>query len=638
KEEREAAEQIQKQLKTLGEQLAKENQQRALIRKQYDLIDHEINQNIAAINALNTNITEKEQTLTTSFDTLSPDEKTKLQEEINVLKKQRDEHLQKGKALIIQRKNLDQEEQKIIQNMDDLQQKTQNISSLASLTDKINLLQETIQYNYANKTLIKKMLAQAKDNKEEIDNLKSYDLFLDEQLLSFSQQVRQLEKELNAKKNNQLYQKDKKIITFKDVFGMEREKEALKDLVYYFKSDQKLVNFDKVTPRGYLLYGPPGTGKSYLMKALCGEAGDVHFIEIEPSKFDKTYVGEGNEELEKIWAEAEQYDKTIIFIDEISGLANREDKNTSQTASNIVNNLLTKLDGFKKSDKKIILMGATNHLEKIDSALRSRFSEEIKIDLIKNEEIAQFLKFLVKPFQISYHTFLHLDEIAKRCENKHYSNRDLTGLIEGAYYKKTNRYKYENPLEHEVMLPSDLDEVLDSKQNIVKSQEEITQRRKACEEQYATWKKGLQKYLPKSKDMTKVQEVYTFYGLEGLGYYQKSLDQFKNNQHPLQKALKTLLDQKDQLNFEIKNLEPYKSFNKTLIEQKDNAITLLEQQIKNLNNEIAEEKELCEERFNTQKEPTDLAPFVKNPFNQWEDGDTGMDLFIYETFPTGKHN
>ncbi|WP_229699227.1 hypothetical protein, partial [Pseudomonas syringae] len=92
------------------------------------------------------------------------------------------------------------------------------------LTDKINLLQETIQYNYANKTLIKKMLAQAKDNKEEINHLKSYDLFLDEQLLSFSQQVRQLEKELNAKKNNQLYQKDKKIITFKDVFGMEREK------------------------------------------------------------------------------------------------------------------------------------------------------------------------------------------------------------------------------------------------------------------------------------------------------------------------------------------------------------------------------------------------------------------------------
>ncbi|MEC4558614.1 MAG: AAA family ATPase ['Conium maculatum' witches'-broom phytoplasma] len=572
-EEKEAAEQIQKQLKALGDQLAKENQQRALIRKQYDLIDQEINQNIAAINTLNTNITEKEQTLAASFDTLSPEDKTKLQEEINVLKKQRDEYLQKGKALIVQRKNLDQEEQKIIQKMDDLQQTSKNISSLASLTDKIQLLQETIQYNYANKTLIKKMLAQTKDDKEEIDHLKAYDLFLDEQLLSFSQQVRELEKELDSKKNNNLYQEDKKIITFKDVFGIEREKDALKDLVYCFKSDQKLVNFDKVTPRGYLLYSPPGTGKSYLMKALCGEAGGVHFIEIEPSRFDKTYVGEGNEELEKIWAEAEKYDKKIIFIDEISGLANREDKNTSQTASNIVNNLLTKLDGFKKSHKKIILMGTTNHLEKIDPALRSRFSEEIKIDLIKNEEIAKFLKFLVKPFQISYHAFLHLDEIAKRCENKHYSNRDLTGLIEGAYYKKTNRYKFENPLEHEVMLPSDLDEVLDIKQNIVKTQEEITQRRQDCEEQYATWKEGLLKYLSKTKDMTPVKEIYTFYGLEGLGYYQKNIDQFKYEQHPLQKELKKLLEQKDKLASEITNLEPYKSFNKTSLEQKNNEIS-----------------------------------------------------------------
>ncbi|WP_341266693.1 ATP-binding protein [Candidatus Phytoplasma fraxini] len=114
---------------------------------------------------------------------------------------------------------------------------------------------------------------------------------------------------------------------------------------------------------GVLLYGPPGTGKSHLIEAFCGETG-THFIELEPSRLDKTYVGEGNEELEKIWNEAESHEKSVIFIDEISGLANREDKNTNQTANNIINNLLTKLDGFKRSEKKILLMGATNHLEK----------------------------------------------------------------------------------------------------------------------------------------------------------------------------------------------------------------------------------------------------------------------------------
>ncbi|WP_318839887.1 ATP-binding protein [Paulownia witches'-broom phytoplasma] len=79
----------------------------------------------------------------------------------------------------------------------------------------------------------------------------------------------------------------------------------------------------------------------------------MHYIELEPSKFDKTYVGEGNEELEKIWQEAENHDKTIIFIDEISGLANREDNQSNKTSINIVNNLSTKLDGFKRSNKKL---------------------------------------------------------------------------------------------------------------------------------------------------------------------------------------------------------------------------------------------------------------------------------------------
>lgn len=92
-----------------------------------------------------------------------------------------------------------------------------------------------------------------------------------------------------------------------------------------------MLGYQNVKPTGILLYGSSGTGKSYLIEAVCGETG-THFIELEPSKLDKTYVGEGNEELEKIWAEAESKDKCIIFVDEISGLANREDKNTNQTA------------------------------------------------------------------------------------------------------------------------------------------------------------------------------------------------------------------------------------------------------------------------------------------------------------------
>ncbi|GLH60820.1 AAA family ATPase [Paulownia witches'-broom phytoplasma] len=384
------------------------------------------------------------------------------------------------------------------------------------INEKLQILKEAMVLNNANKNIIKDLMIQNKDNVEEFQNLKSYDLFLDGQLIQFDKQIKQLQEEIKSLQNNISYQPQNKKVMFSDVYGMKQEKEELEDLIEYFQDDNiSMVNFDKLIPRGYLLYGPPGTGKSFLIKALCNELG-IHYIELEPSRFDKTYVGEGNEELEKIWQEAENHDKTIIFIDEISGLANREDNQSNKTSINIVNNLLTKLDGFKRSNKKIVLMGATNHLDKIDSALRSRFSKEIKIDLLKDDEIEGFLQFLVTDYQISYHTYLHLKEIANRCKGKNYSTRNLKEKIIDSAYIKAKKYKRKNP-NHEVMLASDLDEAINTFQNVKISDTEKKARRKECEDQYVEWKKGLLKYLKPPKSNIQVNIKYTFYGLDGLG-------------------------------------------------------------------------------------------------------------------------
>ncbi|KXT29220.1 AAA domain family protein [Candidatus Phytoplasma oryzae] len=345
-------------------------------------------------------------------------------------------------------------------------------------------------------------------------------MFLDSQLVTFSRQLEELRKELTARRLNQPWINQKKKITFDDVYGMEQEKEELADLITYLKADQpNLVNFDQIKPRGYLLYGPPGTGKSFLMKALCEETG-AYYLEIDPSRFDKTYVGEGNEELEKIWREAESHDKSIIFIDEISGLANRETKSDNKVAINIVNNLLLKLDGFKSSEKKIILMAATNHLNQVDAALKNRFSKLIKIDLIQDEEIEGFLKHQLRNYQISYHTFNHLSTIATKCQKKGYSNRDLSKIIDNAY-QKTYKYKVQNPL-HSVMLPSDLDEVLDYQQGIKKTFAQIKKHRLAQETVYQDWLKGIKSFLPKKKDLTKVIKQYRFHTLTWPGHDEPS--------------------------------------------------------------------------------------------------------------------
>ncbi|WP_373402807.1 AAA family ATPase [Candidatus Phytoplasma solani] len=541
------------------------------IKEEDNILSQKINSNLTKINTLNQEINtlnnqleEKTNQLNNKENNATDEEKKKLENDINNLNQeitnltqQRDNINNETKPLTKKRVEITQSQLTNQNTIQTTQSEINKTSHFKDIYEKINTLQQAINYNNANKELIKEQIIKNQDNPQEVQNLKNYDLFLDGQLIQFEKQIKQLQNEIEIIKNPNTPKLEKKKVTFKDVYGMEREKEELEDLIYYFKDNNNdLVNYDRIKPKGYLLYGPPGTGKSFLMKALCNESG-AHFIEFEPSRLDKTYIGEGTEEWEKIWKEAESYNKTIIFIDEISGLANREDKNTNKTSQNIINNMLTKLDGFNISNKKIVLMGATNHLDQIDRALKSRFSKEIKIDLIQDKEIEGFLKFLITPYKISYHAYLHLNEIANRCKGKNYSNRDLTTIINEAY-NKTNKYKSQNKI-HEVMLPSDLDEVLDIKQKINKDISDIKKRRKECEDQYEAWKQGLLKHLKPTKDETKVEKKYVFYSLNGLG---------RGNHYS--------------------------------------------------------------------HEPTDLAPFVKNPFDNWYDGNLTVDNFVL--FHTKRHH
>ncbi|ABC65392.1 ATP-dependent Zn protease [Aster yellows witches'-broom phytoplasma AYWB] len=527
--EKEALSEIQTRLQELELFNQKNIEKSKKIKEEDNILSQQINSNLAKINTLNQEINtlknqleEKTNQLNNKQTNLTNDEKTKLENDINAINQEITKTTQKRDKINDETKSQTKKRventQSQLTNQNKIQTTKLEIDKTTNFKDiyqKINTLQQSINYNNANKEQIKELITQHQDDPQEIQNLKSYDLFLDGQLIQFEKQIKQLKNEIEIIQNPNTPKLEKKKVTFKDVYGMEREKEELEDLIYYLKDDNNdLVNYDKIKPKGYLLYGPPGTGKSFLMKALCNET-EAHFIEFEPSKLDKTYVGEGNEEWEKIWKEAESHGKAIIFIDEISGLANREDKNTNKTSQNIINNILTKLDGFNSNNKKIVLMGATNYLNQIDKALRSRFSKEIKIDLIKDHEIEDFLKFLITPYQISYHTYIHLNDIANKCKGKNYSNRDLTTIINEAY-NKTNKYKSQNKI-HEVMLPSDLDEAIDVKQNKNKNMNDIKKRRKECEEQYTAWKQGIIKYLKPPKDQTMIKRTYTFYGLYGLG-------------------------------------------------------------------------------------------------------------------------
>ncbi|GAK73771.1 AAA family ATPase ['Chrysanthemum coronarium' phytoplasma] len=555
------------ELKKTNEAQINENNQR---NQQIEQLTQQIKLNLDLISDFNV---ELKNLITTKEDKennlqnkdLKEEETPQLQQEIISLNEKIQEINDKKEPIHKQTLELIEQKKQLLTTKSKSQEQIKTTTSQINKTSnnlfiikKIQTLQKAMSLNYANKNIIKDLMIQNKDNTDEFQKLKSYDLFLDGQLIHFDKQIKQLQDYIQAIKNNISYQPPKQKVMFSDVYGMEREKEELEDLIEYFQDDDlDLVNFDKVTPRGYLLYGPPGTGKTHLMKALCGEA-NVHFINLIPSKFRQKYVGEGEKAVEKVWQEAELYDKAIIFIDEIEGLENRDDSNISSGGVNVINTLLDKLDGFEISDKKIVLIGATNYLDKIDKALRSRFSKEIKIDLLKDDEIEGFLQFLVADYKISYHAYIHLKEIANKCKGKNYSTRDLKDKIINLSLLKSKKYKRKNPQTHEVMLPSDLDEAINTFQNVKISDTEKKTRRKECEDQYVEWKQGLLKYLTPSKDNTQVNRKYIFYGLAGLG----------NGQYP-------------------------------------------------------------------EYEPTDLATFCKNPFNEWHilsfEYDPGEDFTYFHT-------
>ncbi|PQP79760.1 hypothetical protein C6B37_01265 [Candidatus Phytoplasma phoenicium] len=546
---------VEKRIKELEEENQQKIKEAEEIKKQDELLNNQIRLRIDQIRdymvqlgSLQKEIQTQEEEL--KKESLTLEERTALEEKIKALKNQHAEIQTKKNQLNQEALALNEERKALTQKKNETQ-KTLNhqkvvlsqVTQFKELEKEINDLTEAMNYNEAEKQQIKTLLKQYEKNEEETKKLKNYQLFLDQQLLSFDTRIKKITREITALKNNNPLVEPKKKTTFEDVFGMDEEKEQFKDIINYFNGKKHILGFQNIRPMGILLYGPPGTGKSHLIKALSGEV-NAHYIPVDPSQMDKTYVGEGAEEWERIWKEAEAHEKTIIFIDEISGLANREDKNANQTSKNIVNNILLKLDGFNSSDKKIILIGGTNHLDQIDSALKSRLPQKIKIDSLKQEEIPGFLKWLVlkKNYRLGYHAVNHLETLVTRAfhhlekinqearkeaeqeakkhkintaiEEKTVTNRDWTQIIDKAA-RIYDRFAFTHD-NHEVMLPSDLDEALDIFLEIKKTTGEILAHRKECEDQYGEWKQGLLKYLDAYKDKTTVQKTYVFTRFNGL--------------------------------------------------------------------------------------------------------------------------
>ena len=186
-----------------------------------------------------------------------------------------------------------------------------------------------------------------------------------------------------------------KSVTFKDVAGLQEEKEELREIVDFLKSPQKYVKVGARIPKGVLLVGPPGTGKTLLAKAVAGEAG-VPFFSISGSDFVEMFVGVGASRVRDLFEEGKKNAPCIIFIDEIDAVARRRGTGMGgghDEREQTLNQLLVEMDGFGVNEG-IIVMSATNRVDILDPAILrpGRFDRKVGVgrpDVKGREEILQ---------------------------------------------------------------------------------------------------------------------------------------------------------------------------------------------------------------------------------------------------------
>ena len=218
--------------------------------------------------------------------------------------------------------------------------------------------------------------------------------------------------------------------TFKDVAGIDSEKQELSEIVDFLKNKDKYKALGARVPRGVLLSGQPGTGKTLLARAIAGEA-NVPFFAASGSDFSGIIVGLGVAKIKEIFEMAKRNAPCILFIDEIDAIGQKRSTHSynDQDREQTLNQLLIEMDGFA-NDTGIIVIGATNRVDMLDAALLrpGRFDRQVYIELPDLSGRREILDLYAKKVKIGETVNLH--DLARGTTG--FSGADLENLLNEA--------------------------------------------------------------------------------------------------------------------------------------------------------------------------------------------------------------
>ena len=242
-------------------------------------------------------------------------------------------------------------------------------------------------------------------------------------------------------------------IYFKDIAGIDEAKTEFKEIVSFLKEPDRYTLVGAKIPKGVLVVGPPGTGKTLLAKAIATEA-NVPFFNASGSEFVEMFVGMGAARIRDLFKNASENAPCIVFIDEIDAVGRQRGGGIgggNDEREQTLNQLLTEMDGFKENEG-VIVVGATNRIDILDSALLrpGRFDRQITVGL--PDRLGRVGILHVHSQNKSFSDDISLVKLANRTVG--FSGADLANLLNEAAILAT-RYK------KTIITKNELDEAAD---------------------------------------------------------------------------------------------------------------------------------------------------------------------------------
>jgi transitional endoplasmic reticulum ATPase len=220
-------------------------------------------------------------------------------------------------------------------------------------------------------------------------------------------------------------------LRFADLAGLEDVKEEIRlKMIYPFTHPEQAARYKIKRGGGILLYGPPGTGKTMMARAVAGEI-EAAFFTVKPSEIMSKWVGDSEQNIDRLFKSAREHERSIVFIDEIEALVPARREVQSGVMTRLVPQILAELEGFGNSgENPLLFIGATNEPWSLDPAVLrpGRFDEKVYVGLPDVEARRKILELNLAGRPLGNDVDLEL--LADMTEG--YSGADLKNICEKA--------------------------------------------------------------------------------------------------------------------------------------------------------------------------------------------------------------